>query len=520
MDPFDKHTCLLGFMYRLARDIDPDKLSIFQKPRSLYPGKNPPREIKQRMIENKRMRIRLNQFVWAFCTKHYSPLQPMTDLSVKHWLFDENKTYSLKRKTQLLETYRRKYHLVGLLQLDQFLSDKTWQKWCRVECHIKREFTAEHGKHARIISSRTDFAKCLLGPSAHAMEKVIYNPLFMDPKIHFYKGLEPAKRKEFIKKHINSTHILCTDYSSFEGSFRQGLMDNCEQVMYRYLLRHFPVERSYFKRLSGKNTLELPGVLTCTMDATRMSGEMNTSLGNGFTNMIIMLFMVKVYGLNLIEGIVEGDDGIFVFADENLPTEEMYKKFGFAIKIKRPHNFYEASFCGNVINPISLDLLADPVEFISRFPWSYSNRAISQKDGPRLELMLVKTLSYLSLYPNAPVIAPIAYQEYKRLEKMNVNMGKVNDILKEDSEFRYRFVENKEIFNFNVSPPVIADGSRQIMSDVFGMSTAEQVFVEKSYFLGVAHPIRGYSDYKFRREASSRIFSIVYPLARNSGESS
>jgi len=46
------------------------------------------------------------------------------------------------------------------------------------------------------------------------------------------------------------------------------------------------------------------------VEATRMSGEMNTSLGNGFSNLMFMLYACHVQGI-AAEGIVEGDDGVF-----------------------------------------------------------------------------------------------------------------------------------------------------------------------------------------------------------------
>lgn len=76
-----------------------------------------------------------------------------------------------------------------------------------------------------------------------------------------------------------------------------------------------------------------------------MSGDMCTSLGNGFSNKMKAEFLAYKAG-GTIDGFVEGDDGLFVTNFELRSSD--YEKLGFTIKIEEIADPCEASFCGMI----------------------------------------------------------------------------------------------------------------------------------------------------------------------------
>ena len=119
----------------------------------------------------------------------------------------------------------------------------------------------------------------------------------------------------------------------------------------------------------------LAGYNTCTfkrfklgIQATRMSGEMCTSLGNGFSNLMLMLFACHRIG-SKCTGVVEGDDGFFV-CSPRAPTSKEFKEIGFTIKMERHDSLTTASFCGIVFDTIDKINVTDPMEVLIGFGWS------------------------------------------------------------------------------------------------------------------------------------------------------
>ena len=109
--------------------------------------------------------------------------------------------------------------------------------------------------------------------------------------------------------------------------------------------------------LCGKNIVQ-NRYLDCIIEARRMSGEMNTSLGNGFSNLMFMAFVCEKLGLNC-NGVVEGDDGLFAF-NGNTPSASDFTKYGFNIKLDVHSEISTASFCGNVFDPEDRQIMTCP----------------------------------------------------------------------------------------------------------------------------------------------------------------
>ena len=86
-------------------------------------------------------------------------------------------------------------------------------------------------------------------------------------------------------------------------------MQAVEFVLYTYMLQHVIGGEHILgimkEVLCGKNIVQ-NRYLDCIIEARRMSGEMNTSLGNRFSNLMFMAIVCEKLGLNC-NGVVVGD---------------------------------------------------------------------------------------------------------------------------------------------------------------------------------------------------------------------
>lgn len=176
--------------------------------------------------------------------------------------------------------------------------------------HVKREgYMAP--KYARIISSRSDTFKTLVGPLMHRVEEVV----FSDP--HFIKHVPNDDRPGYIQDFFRGVEFVgSNDFSSFESLIYGVLMDSCECELYRWLLRDQDqgVVRYMNETLCGIQEQTMRGGWRARLYG-RQSGDMCTSVGNGWTNLVIMSYVGHKLGWHKwgdpIHGLFEGDDSIF-----------------------------------------------------------------------------------------------------------------------------------------------------------------------------------------------------------------
>jgi len=254
-------------------------------------------------------------------------------------------------------------------------------------------------KYVRWINSRVDSFKVWCGPLFHAIEEVVYE----DP--HFIKHTPvPERPAKVMALKRAGLRYFQTDFTSFEKHFTAEVQRNIEFVLYEELLPWLPADdlKFLFSVLTGKNHLRTRVGVSAVVKARRMSGEMNTSLGNGFTNLMLALFVAHEQGFDL-DGFVEGDDGLFAVNGEI--TTQMYAGLGFDIKIDEVDDPCEASFCGMIFSR-SGQIIRDPKRFLQTFGWTHS--CIHAGDKVMNQLLRAKALSACYETPNCPIVGVIA----------------------------------------------------------------------------------------------------------------
>lgn len=343
---------------------------------------------------------RLKQFVKEYVRTHYIPIPADADVSVPTWL-KNNHNYTDARKRELQALYD---------ELD-YLRDTDFD----ISGFIKREAYLSY-KPPRGINSRSDAYKMDCGPFFKHMEEQVYaQPCYHDGVLDagdamsgygpFIKHIPTHLRPAFIVNMLGAYPgpVYETDYSQFEKHFIPEVMSSVEMVLYKHMLKNFPDQYDRIKRtMCGENRCNYKS-FRITIEGRRMSGEMCTSLGNGFSNLMLMKFAAHLKG-GFAEGVIEGDDALFY---SSVPlTPEDFADLGFDIKILKHDDLLKSSFCGLVMSS-DFSLLKDPRKILCKFGWSLSPyRKCSLK--VRMGLLRGKALSLAYENPRCPVVAALA----------------------------------------------------------------------------------------------------------------
>lgn len=318
----------------------------------------------------------LKRFVRQFVEETFPVVQP---LGFEQWL--ARTPYPEPRKDELRRAHDS---LRGGLP-----NHKQCSKLCSFE---KTEGYAEY-KWPRLINSRSDAFKTFAGPAIKAVEDVVYSlPQFVK---HVPVPDRPAKVKALKQA---GARYFATDFTAFESHFTGEVMEALELQLYEHCLQNWKGLPLYLKTMRGLNKMQVRRSATGIIRARRMSGDMCTSLGNGFSNLMLAKYIAYVRRGSL-DGLVEGDDGLFVTDFELLSSD--YEKLGFTIKCEEVDDPCTASFCGMVFSE-SGEILRDPRRFAANFGWTHS----FVHAGPRVmkELLRAKALSAAYETPCCPIV--------------------------------------------------------------------------------------------------------------------
>jgi len=322
---------------------------------------------------------------------------------------------------------------------------------------VKRECYSKFPKAARTINSRGDESKVYLMPIFRRIEQELYK------NKHFVKHIPIPERPEIIRqlRHAGN-HYYQTDYTAFESHFTPEVMKATEFVLYRFMLGLCPDYYFIKDIFAGKNQLHNNIGIDATIIGRRMSGEMSTSVANGFANLIITLYLVDKKG-GLVDGVVEGDDGLF---STNITlTKEDYDDCGFTIKIEEVDDPCAASFCGMIFAE-SGEIIRDPRVFMAKFGWTLS--FLGAKTKVMEELLLAKSLSAIYETPQCPIVGELA-----RLGRR---------LSYEPSGRKARFVDDGYHLPIDEDLPVPefnpASSTRELFAHEFNISINEQLEIE------------------------------------------
>lgn len=406
---------------------------------------------------------RFSLFVKEWIETNMVPLPADSDVSVATWI--ESTQYPRSRKDDLLRTWRS----IG--------EGAFWKsQYNNVKSFVKDEVYPSY-KHARAINSRSDEFKCKVGPFFKLIEKELFK------KEYFIKKIPIRDRPKYINDMLYrvGAKYMATDFTAFESTFVAELMEACEMQLYYYMTQHLPTKSVFYECLDvikGINVCEFKH-FTVKVPATRMSGEMNTSLGNGFSNLMMLLFVMKEIGEDpsQVRAVIEGDDCLCVA--NNYPTADDYKLLGANIKIEIHESISTASFCGLVYDPIDLNNVSDPLEAVATLGWT-TGKYLRASTRTKRMLLRCKALSYAHQYPGCPIIQSLAKNILRLTSGIDVRHYVVeNRNLSEWERSQLLQVLDFGVKNLDFPEPGIR--TRLLVADLFKIGLSEQKFIE-DYF--------------------------------------
>jgi len=185
-----------------------------------------------------------------------------------------------------------------------------------VKCFMKDEYYPEY-KHGRGIFSRQDEFKVRWGPLVSAVEAKLFKTE------GFVKYVPVKDRPDYIEEHLFPGPVAATDFSSMEASFTPKVME-LSKVLFKHMFKFLgELPHKLYGRLSEMNKCIFKW-FTLFIEATRMSGEMDTSCSNGFATKMLIEFSAFKLKLGEIKESVEGDDSLFNTITGKFPTTEFF----------------------------------------------------------------------------------------------------------------------------------------------------------------------------------------------------
>jgi hypothetical protein len=400
----------------------------------------------------------------ALWLRHRSGLTPLSDdeiPSVMDWL--ATTPYTMARKTELLRIW------------EDCGGKPTKKQLQTVKCFIKDECYDTY-KFCRGIYSRSDYAKCAFGPLVAAVSKQVFDLKW------FIKKIPVIERPEAIYNRLHKIgpyEYIFTDYTAFESHFTNILMTVCEKQLFTFMTSRCGIDARQKAELmhlikSGVQKLVFKS-FNCQQQAGRMSGEMDTSLSNGFANLMMFLFAAWKAGASLedIKGFVEGDDGIFRINGEfdKAVFEQTFKDLGMTIKIGYTKDLTQASFCGQIYDVEDGVVVTDIREAVCRF--GYTNKKyVHSTEKIRFELLKAKGYSFAHQYGRCPVLGTLGETILRLTDKINIRQSIIDQM---DEWERARFYEAMRLGSTVSEPPI---KTRQLVEKMYDIPISEQIEIE------------------------------------------
>jgi hypothetical protein len=253
------------------------------------------------------------------------------------------------------------------------------KKDTRVDMFVKfeKEWADEiNAKTPRAIQFRSPRYTAKLSQYLMPVEKKIFGmgkdglPASVENRL-FAKGLnsfQRAKRLQAMHRWSNTVWVLL-DHSRFDANVTTEHIEwesRCYQKVLAGPLKQF----KWLMRQQLANRGRTTSGLRYTCRGKKMSGEYNTSLGDGVINAALLLSWVK--GLDA-EVLVDGDDSVIAISAEEFSKLDMsyFARNGWTTKIETTTTFEEVEFCQ--MRPVQIR----PGNWrMVRNPWRVLNRAL------------------------------------------------------------------------------------------------------------------------------------------------
>lgn len=409
----------------------------------------------------------LRSFQRVFNHQNFTPLPRDTDYRLDPYLAESHLPEHRK------EEYRQAWKPLAYFWKHQYLLNcKNFMKTEVLDRKAKHK--KEQMPPVRIINSRSDSFKAATGPYFHRIEHSIFSSKY------FIKYVPVRDRMRWLIQRLEKSGriYLSTDFTAFESHMTPGVMQNMEFQLYAHMLKFAP-KRDQILRLMNtirKKNRSRSKFGSFTIDGVRMSGDMCTSLGNGYTNMILMFHTLSQRGipLSMLDGVFEGDDGLIsvpVKYRHLIPTEKDFEAMGCHVKLKLAASVSESEFCGIVCDPDVGDNIIDAYGVLVKFGWTMSSQRYGG-DKKLMGLLRAKAFSLAYEAPGCPITRALA----DAMLRLTTGYQPIFDYTWWDYQVLQGIDEGKL-----PPPPIVHFKSRVVMAEKFGVDIPTQLRYEQFF---------------------------------------
>jgi len=296
---------------------------------------------------------------------------------------------------------------------------------------------------------------------------------------YFIKHVPVRDRAQEIEKlRVSGTAVGQTDFTGFEAHFSPELLDMCEFELYDWMVSQLSGDGAAFmsrvrRAIAGVNHCIFKWFIALIL-ARRMSGEMCTSLGNGFTNLMFILFACLVLcHMSFVDVRVEGDDGVFAGSGD-LPTAAMFESLGCDIKIEQHSDVNVASFCGLIYDPHDLIVVTDPRPVLADFGHVHYDYRFASSET-LLVLLRCKGLSMLHQYPGCPIIQSLGLC----ILKVTKGVDPRNYIYNSSTLSMWERDQLREAYEQNLPTKPVPHRTRELVEMMFELPINVQIEIEQ-----------------------------------------
>jgi hypothetical protein len=217
--------------------------------------------------------------------------------------------------------------------------------------------------------------------------------------------------------------------------------------------------------------------------AKRMSGDLTTSLGNGISNLLLMLFVADEMGVE-IHGFVEGDDGLFGVVDPpdgfEMPGPQYFERLGMELKIDFVENACTASFCGNIFHPDSLRNITDPIQKILKMGWCLDQAYFDARGEVLLSIQRAAALSLAAGYVGCPILSAYARMLLRLTSGREPKFGDAKNVYTWDELWEMGGDNWRSVTQDRVNARV-RYCDRLLLEQEYGISVSDQLELEQFF---------------------------------------
>lgn len=298
--------------------------------------------------------------------------------------------------------------------------------WANISMFVKPDKYPEGQiaeKAPRAIQFRRPEFNLLVAQYLHPLERQAYDLVGDIGLPVIAKGKNNIERARLIVEAasmFSNPIFVLLDHSKFDSHVNTEHLKSLHEIYLGHYKSNF-LRYLLSKQLRNKGWTK--GGLRYKVEATRMSGDYDTGLGNSLLNYVVLRSWVSCKHYILLDG----DDSVLIVEEEELTSLDFnhFSKMGFKTEHSVVKDLWEVEFCRAKLLP------TEPPRFARDWRRALSNMTVTTKryeDKTLPRLLAGIGLGELAVSNGVPVIGPIA----RKLSELSDR-----PILDEDIRFKY-----------------------------------------------------------------------------------